>query len=388
MKLTRVLFVASQLALALTHVTPAFAANEPTTIGADTYLAAPSPVLTADVTRDAFVTGFSTRTETAIAGDLHLAGFSVDANGPVDGDLYAVGADITIASAINEDATIAGFSVLLESQAAVRGNLRLAAGTATVNSPVIGSLVATAGELRLNSHIKGDVLLASAQIRFGPEAKIDGYLDYAAPDELVIPSSVINPDRVRYSPVAASDFGELGRTIDESASALWPSLLTMASGFAVTLIFLMLVAALFIAFAPAMVSRLRRRAQSGLGKSVLLGFLGLSTLVGLIPVSIITLVGIPLIPLVLLAIALAWMLGYLLGLYALAMRVAEAFRGQPESPAGKLLTLAVGLLLAALINFIPIAGWLINLAVVFLGLGAISWDLCLRLIRQGSGDDE
>ena len=83
-----------------------------------------------------------------------------------------------------------------------------------------------------------------------------------------------------------------------------------------------------------------------------------------------TLVAIPLIPIVILAVVLAWTAGYLLGAYVIAWRIASAFAGPPQTTAMRLGALAICLVVLALLNFVPVVGWLVNLLVVFLGLGA------------------
>ena len=106
---------------------------------------------------------------------------------------------------------------------------------------------------------------------------------------------------------------------------------------------------------------------------MLSGILGLSTLVGLIPVTAITVIGLPLVPFVILALILLWMLGYLTGVYTMGMALLEGTGVVSEGPGlGKrFLGLALGLVIATLLNFIQVLGGMINLAVGFLGVGAI-----------------
>jgi hypothetical protein len=106
-------------------------------------------------------------------------------------------------------------------------------------------------------------------------------------------------------------------------------------------------------------------------KSMTLGLLGFSASIGLVPVSAMTLIGIPLIPIAILIAIAFWVIGYIVGIYALAVRVTGAFRDVPTSTGGRLLLLILAIIASILLNFIPVIGWLINLALVFLGLGAI-----------------
>jgi len=75
----------------------------------------------------------------------------------------------------------------------------MAAGTMTVVAPISGSLLAAGGEIILNATVKGDVELTAGDISFGPNAIILGGLTYSSPTAISIPTTVITPDRVRFT---------------------------------------------------------------------------------------------------------------------------------------------------------------------------------------------
>ncbi len=136
--------------------------------------------------------------------------------------------------------------------------------------------------------------------------------------------------------------------------------------------FLVAVGAVTLAVAPAWSDRVRRTVEARPGASLLAGVFGLAALFGLVPVAVMTIIGIPLVPLVLAAILLGWMMSYLLGVYAVSLRLAHAFgMGDPAGLMGRVLVLALGLLVAALLNFVPVLGWLINFFLLLTGAGAI-----------------
>ena len=66
-------------------------------------------------------------------------------------------------------------------------------------------------------------------------------------------------------------------------------------------------------------------------------------------------------------------LGYLLGAYVLAMAVARGL-GMGDAPSiwARIGVLALAIVGAALLNFIPVIGWMANLALVLLGVGAFT----------------
>ena len=353
------------------------------THGGDVFASGANASLSTTTGRDAFVAGLSATLDGNVGGDAHAAGFDVDVDAAVGADLYASGGSVSIGGAVGADVTAGGFSVRLRPGSSVGGNARLMGGSVKVEGPISGSLAATGGAILLDAPIDGDVLVTGGDITFGPNARIAGQLEYSAPSRIDIPESVIESDRVRY---VESDNWRTVRDLrdmaGDHANRFWPSMFGMFAGFVVTLAFLLAIAAFFLAVAPQTVEDGRRRIVERPGASLLTGFLGLATLIGLVPVSAMTLVGIPLIPIAVLTIVAAWILSYALGAYALSLRIATAFRPEPGGNVERLLMLAAGLAILALLNFVPVAGWLLNLTVVLLGLGAI-----IRLATwRASGD--
>lgn len=74
----------------------------------------------------------------------------------------------------------------------------------------------------------------------------------------------------------------------------------------------MLLAAAALRLAPAASERLRENTIAAPLRNIGVGFLTLGATIGLVPVTAMTIIGIPFIPLVLAAIAALWIAGYLL----------------------------------------------------------------------------
>ena len=87
----------------------------------------------------------------------------------------------------------------------------------------------------------------------------------------------------------------------------------MFGAFIVSLLFFMVLGALALGFVPGQLERMREGIIAAPGRSILLGVIGLSLLIGLIPITVMTIVGIPFIPVFLLAIVVVWTVGYALG---------------------------------------------------------------------------
>lgn len=340
--------------------------------GTDLFVAGSSGLPAVDTQGDVFAAGQSVVLQGKAGGDAHAAGFDVSVEAPVAGNLYAAGASVTVLAPVSQDLTVMGMNLRTSALGSVAGNARMLGGTVVVDGPVTGALTVTAGEVTLNSVVSGDVLLVSDAIRFGPSARILGRLTYSASEPMMVPTGVISADRVSYRkltvPETVTDFGERWG----EGQPTMPSGRVVAGGLALLLGFLVAVGAVTLALAPAWSDRIRRTAEARPGAALLAGVFGLAALFGLVPVAILTLIGIPLLPLVLAAILLGWMMSYLFGVYAMSLRLAHAFGlGEGAGLLPRVLVLALGLLVAAILNFVPILGWMINFCLLLAGAGAI-----------------
>jgi hypothetical protein len=325
-------------------------------------------------TRDVLAAGPTIMLEGTVAQDTQAAGFDVDVEATTGGDLYAVGFSVNLRGPVGGDMTASAFNLRTGRDAEVSGNARLAGGRVSIDGPVRGALAAVGGKVTLDAEVSGDAVIMGDTITFGPDARIIGSLTYSAPAQIDIPERVIAANRVTYEPYQASqvmtDMRDMWGDWEYPAR---PTFLSMFSGFLVTIGFFVLIGALFLTLAPRQVQQLRHRIDARPGIVLILGVIGLSILFGLVPVSAMTVVGIPLVPVVLLVIVTGWILGYILGAYVLAMRALRGF-GVAEDPAiwTRLLALVVGVTLVALLNFIPVLGWLANFALVLLGIGGMT----------------
>lgn len=338
--------------------------------GGDRFVATDDATIAAGSRRDLFAAGFRTRVVGDVAGDVHAAGFSTTVAGRVGDDLYAVGGSVSLGGEIGGDASAAGFEVSFEEAARVGGNLRASAGTLLLAAPVAGGVIASGGVIELDAPIAGDARLAGSEITFGERATIGGTLVYSAPSPIDVPVSVAPPERVRYERSAARE-GDGDNEI--ALPELRPSVGTALLSALGTLLLLSVIAALALGLAGERVERLRARADAAPWRALALGFVGLSALIGAVPVAAATLVGLPLVPLLLLALVALWTLGYLLGVHVLVQRLAASFGGRGgEGVPGRLALLVLGIAGGALLNFIPIVGWLLNVAILLLGLGTMT----------------
>jgi hypothetical protein len=97
-----------------------------------------------------------------------------------------------------------------------------------------------------------------------------------------------------------------------------------------------------------------------------------------------TLVGIPLLPVILLAALILWTLGYAFGVWVVALRVWTMMGGAEPATPGQLGIYAAGLLAVALLNVVPFAGWALNFTLVLFGIGALAVPIYRRLFARAA----
>ncbi len=364
----------------LTLAGPLWAEMQTETVGGDTFVTGSGLSAPLAAARDVIAAGGTVTLGGTVAQDMHAMGFDVEIDAATAGDLTAMGFSLGLRGPVGGDLTASGFTIRLSPAAKVGGNARLAGGTITIDGPVKGSLAAMGAEVVLNAEITGDVRIMAETVSFGPQARIGGTLIYSAEDSADIPAGVIAADRVTYTEL---DYDGMMREADE----MWrdypvlPTFMSMLGGFILVLGFFFVVGAIFLSLTPKRVARLEHLITERPGMALLSGVIGLSMLFGLVPISALTIVGIPLVPIVLLAILTIWTLGYILGAYTVAMRVLRG-TSKAENPAIwiRLLALLAGVSLTALLNFIPFLGWMANFALVLIGIGAMTMAIFDQMI--------
>ena len=352
---------------------PATAEVERQSLGGDLYIAGSGSIADASTARDLFVAGGSVTARGSVGQDAHAAGLSVELETDVAGDLYAVGGSVSVRAPVGQDLTAFGPSVRLAPTGQVGGNARLAGGSVVIEGPVAGALLVTGGEVVLDAEIGGDVRIAAGDLRFGPGARIGGRLDYAAPEEVAIPASVIDPALVGFTRSDRwSDAASAARDWTGQGAPARPGARVVLGALAVTIGFFVALAAVALALAPGRIEAMRAEAMARPGRAILAGVLGLATVLGLVPVAVMTILGLPLLPVILLLALLLWIAGYALGVYALALRVWTGMGGAEPATPGRLAVFAAGLLAVALLNAVPFAGWALNFTLVLFGIGALA----------------
>ena len=372
---TKILSMSAAIAVAIgLTVTPAFAEVVTTKTGTDLFIAGDAVLSEVDNQGDVFVASEAATVNGAVLGDMHVAGFDVLVATDVSEDLYAAGSSVELRGKVGGDTTAAAFTLRTAASAETQGNARLGGNTVTIEGPVAGALSVVGRTVILNAPVEGDVRITASSLSFGENALVNGTLYYSSSSRIAVPESVVAAERVVYSAVEFdADWDDFGEMFPTGEMPIFPKAASMFGAFIVSLLFFMVLGALALGFMPNQLERMQKSIASTPGRSMVLGTIGLSLLIGLVPVTALTIVGIPFVPIAILAIIVVWTLGYALGGYTVALSVWRALGGdaQPGSIV-RVLLLAAAVTVVALLNFIPFVGWVANFTLVLLGIGAIT----------------
>ncbi len=336
--------------------------------GGDRYAAGEDLRLDEDTAGDLFAAGEELELTAPAGGAVHMAGRIIEIEAAPGGAVYAAGYEVTVAADLPGAATLFGAEVRVEG--AVGGNLRLFAQDAEITGALSGSALIAAREFSLDAPIAGDLMLAADEIDWGDAATVAGQLIvYVEEGESIdVPDRVAPADRVEQREM--EEFrGDVGPSVADMRRG---AVRTALFGFVMSVLFVAALATAAVAIAPDRVAHWRETALARPGRSVVAGFLLLSTIVGSGFVIALTIIGIPLLPALLFGAGVAGYAGYVLGSYILGVGLWQRMGNDiPEGVLQKAGLAALGAFVAGLIGLIPFLGWLVVLSLAFAGLGAI-----------------
>lgn len=318
---------------------------------------------------DLFMAGESVVTEAAISGSAHLAGRKIEALGDVGGDLYAAGMDVSIEGAVAGDATVAGYDIDL---GAVGGDLRVTGSEVELEGPVGGAALIAGDEVEISGVVTGDASIAARSLEFGPVARIDGRLTLyeEEPGALDVPERVAPADRIERRGIERWEGGA-----PSYSPVTWGEAI---GGFIIGVVVIAGLAILAAALAPTQLAGLRRMILEAPFRTLWLGFLAQSALVGAAVLLAMTLIGVIASPAAILAAAVVGVAGYVVAVYALGVWLTLAFgRAEPDDIRDRAIAAGCGALAAGVVALVPLLGWLFMLAMALTGAGA----LCRHLFR-------
>jgi hypothetical protein len=255
--------------------------------------------------------------------------------------LFAVLAAIAPAEA--RDLVRIGGSAVVEKGEQVQDAVAVG-GDVTVHGEVRGDAVAIGGDVivKAGGQVGNDAVAVGGRLVMEPGAEIGG-------SEIEVAGEAMS-EALEWASVVPVVWGPL-------KAFYWMG----------KLVALLALGMLLLTLLPAQMEAVMTAAERNAWKTVAVGLVGVLAIAPFLALLCLTIIGIPLIPLVITAVAVALLFGYVGVGYLVGRKLPwEALKGR--SP---LLALALGMLLLSVANEVPWLGWLVFFAASLLGFGAV-----------------
>lgn len=322
----------------------------------DLYVFGRTIVIQGTVRGDVVAVGRTVEVTGAVEGDVMAASSETRISGLVQGSVRAAGSTVELAGPVGHDVMLAGNQLQLLPTARIAGDAFLASKDIQAQAPVGGELRASAGTLTLGAPVQGDVRAEVDSLHLTDKAHVVGSLYYRGEREAQMDAGAVVAGSVeREAPEHRRGEGSMLAVLGWVRSLV---------GLFVLGLLLVLVSPSFARRAPA---TLRQSPWLSLGWGALL-LLGAPLVAALVFFLGVLLGG--------------WWIGlFALGLYLLALAlcfpVVGMFLGRwvlerfGRRGAHLVVALLVGLVLLTLVGRVPILGFLVGVATVLFGLGAL-----------------
>lgn len=330
-------------------------------MGGDRFIAGGSITRTQPVTGDLIAAGGEVQLDSAVGGDAVAAGGNVRIGGSVAQNLYAAGGRVSLNGAFGRNVRVAGGRVEIDPAASIQGNLTAAGGTLRLRGAVKGYVQAAGGNVTIDGPVDGDVSVSSGNLTLGPNAKIAGTLRYRSGEEMVRdPGAKVGGNVERLSSERAYE-GPVIRTHIPGFAGGW----IWSAG-------LLVLAALMAAAVPPASMRISGELRMHPWLALLFGFIALVCIPMAAIVLMVTVIGIPLAMLVILAYLILLVLGYVATAVAFGDTALANFRpAEAQRSSWRVLAAVLAMLVLTLVARIPFAGGLVGFAAMLIGIGAI-----------------
>ena len=294
-----------------------------------------------------------------------------------DDALFLTGQEVTFSRKTDRGLNILAETVILTPDADVDGDVWIAARRVAMSGKVDGDVSIRSQDALINGEIDGTVTFYGSRLTLGPDAKIDGDVNYYAASRADIDPGAEISGKVsenawssrKAEPRAMPQDRHSPREWEDRSRSGWsaPGYRVSAGGAVVFGI----LAALFALLAPEGSARLR----DGFTENPLLAFLlGLAWIVGVPVLAVavaLTIIGIPAAFILILLWPLGVIAGFLTSIVAAGAFIWTKLGAVGEGALGRVIGVAIATFVFWIALSMPIAGGLFWLAIVTAGIGSI-----------------
>ncbi len=242
----------------------------------------------------------------------------------------------------------------------------------------VNQAVATGGSLEVRGHVRGDAVAIGGKVTLRPSARVDGDAVSVGGQVNVEPGAKLHGDRIsvggglggvirnvlQHAGTRGRSSGDEDKASDDDESSAWSWGFGILGKFVRTVIGFVL-ALLLIAFAPERVRQVAHYLEQHPLHAAGAGFLVTLCFIPMCAMLIITLIGIPLVPVLFVAMFVLMLFGYAALLFYVGDRL--PLKGVQKNP---LLSLAIGAGVVLVVDLIPYFGPLVVISAALVAGGA------------------
>jgi len=312
--------------------------------------------------KDVYVWGNMVTISGIVDGDVIVAGSNVRVTGEIGGTLRAAGSNIEVDAKIGRNATIAGAVVMIKDNTEIAWDLIVAGGMVSINGPVNGKISVAAGNIDINSTV-GDSVFAKVdqqgQFILKPNAHVKGSVYYTWDKELIQEEGALVEGSVEREEPGYAVSGKDVKKMFTSAYWGW-KLFSFAA--------LLLIGLIILAIWGKFGEKVAAKSVEKFGKSLGIGFLVFILVPIAFFVLMVTIIGIPLAFVGLLAYGILF---YVSKVFASLMVGTMLIKGiGKKKKVDRYLGFLVGLIVLSLIGIIPFIGGLVWFILTVTAFGA------------------
>ena len=320
----------------------------------DLYIGASDIRVDGDINGDLIAAAGNIRVGGKVSDDLMLAGGTIIIDGPVGDDIRVAGGTITINSNVSNDILAAGGTVTISGNAG--RDVFVGAGNIELTGRIGGNLTASGDTVVLGGVVEGNANITATKLELKPGAEIKGDLVYTSSNNATIAEGAIVHGAIRQIVPKEPEKKTAEATLKDEVYSFLK---------------FFVVGALIVYLAPRQSEKAADAIVRSPLKSSLLGLALLFTVPFAAILLIITIIGIPL--------AIISIMAYLIAIYVsgifvgfaigrMALELSETYKKEGTSI---LLALFIGLVILTLLQRLPAVGGLIGFLTIILGLGAM-----------------
>ncbi|HVB85071.1 MAG TPA: hypothetical protein VNK23_00190 [Candidatus Dormibacteraeota bacterium] len=334
------------------HGNPSFTLAAGQTVNTDLIVTADRTEIDGDVNGDLIIFSESATVNGHVKGDILAFGRELTVNGPVDGNIRSANQSLTINGNVEKNVMGWADELLVAQKARVGGTISAFTGDAELDGRVGGDVLAYTRLMEINGMLGQNVSVTADRIKFGPQAVVDGQIKY---------TGRVEPDVAPGAKLASAPIVTIRRPGPNYARAgyYWGQIMRWGASFLFGLVVLLIAPVFF-----ASVVKQGDRVGPAIGLGILFLF---ATPIAAFFASI-TIVG--------LGLGVTAFLLYLVALYSTQVFVGswigEKLLGLGSGIGPAIGRLALGLAILRGLMIVPFIGWMVTLATLIWGLGALA----------------